>query len=439
MKVKFDNKKILVFHSDSNKRDKLLRLLSGLGTGLKIKDIEKGEDAIAELENHTYDLHILESIPIAKKLMSTPLPQDPCILIGEQQQLELICKSMGQRPSNPPVFLASDFKMIDFLSAVEQALTTQEASHTNEYSPLKIEFFEQTGSLPIDLYLKLGKEKYVRFYRKDESGLGDKVISYKNRGMSILYCRTCDIDAINEEILRDGSLEEQVKENLIPQSSSSIGFIQDALLSFGFSKFELGVADDLMSQTKQQVKSEKLVTLLEGFSPEENKFVYEHSYLTSVFCIAIAKRINWLTTKEQEKLCQASYFHDLAIDEGQSAMPELNYYKASYPQKDLKLANHPLETAALLMNCNEISSDVVNIVKYHHLSLPPGNYNEKLSLNNHPPLVQVFVIAHEFVLALYRKAFRLDKHKVIVEELKDQFTGGKLEEITAALEASLSS
>ena len=59
-----------------------------------------------------------------------------------------------------------------------------------------------------------------------------------------------------------------------------------------------------------EVETPGLKDLLNKFKYSQDRYIYDHSYLTSVFAISMCEKFSWRNTKNFEKLVFAALVHD---------------------------------------------------------------------------------------------------------------------------------
>ena len=64
------------------------------------------------------------------------------------------------------------------------------AKEPSPWTEFKFELMGGVLVVPVDLYIKLSEEKYIKIYRKDDLCLQEVVNKYGKRGVESLYCRS---------------------------------------------------------------------------------------------------------------------------------------------------------------------------------------------------------------------------------------------------------
>jgi hypothetical protein len=144
----------------------------------------------------------------------------------------------------------------------------------------------------------------------------------------------------------------------------------------------------------------------------KNRFIYDHSYLTGVISVEIAKKFEWGVISLKEKMTLAALMHDLKMPEDFATIADNNELndKVSNLVKEAHY-QHGEIMGVELMEEMSISADIVSIVKSHHQILNP----------NLTPLAIVFIVAHEFVIRFYNYQLNPAMIKMALKDTENFF------------------
>ena len=96
---------------------------------------------------------------------------------------------------------------------------------------------------------------------------------------------------------------------------------------------------------------------------------------------------------------------------------------------------HPTLTANLLEATGQFSADVVEIVRYHHIT-PEGGFPVKIHASRLNLLTCNFIIAHDFVSKLYDNDFDKTRISKIVLELVLRYREPNFKKALSAFEVA---
>jgi HD-GYP domain-containing protein (c-di-GMP phosphodiesterase class II) len=232
------------------------------------------------------------------------------------------------------------------------------------------------------------------------------------------YVTRDDFIATSESLFpHPGILDRESSSGLfIDNSMAVMNEIQDSL---GLNENLLELSSNLAGDIGQFFKNSSIEDMLSSFKRSKDRYVYDHSLLTSVFASAMASGAEWSNPKNIEKLVLASLVHDLGFTHPRLALVELNHKTSLNLSKEQKteILNHPAKMAKLLSVSGTVPSEVINIVAKHHEMEELGNYPLGLNARGFSILECVFIIAHQFSNELYRVSFRVDKISVAIERV----------------------
>lgn len=252
--------------------------------------------------------------------------------------------------------------------------------------PLK--FFERLEKTSCDIYLRINDEKFVKIVNTGDQINKDTLTNYQNKNITDFYVTEeayskwgNDLTPMSD-VPRDKNQLPTHKE--LNSLLTGIGVNQLTCLEVG-KTYEKLIGDIS--------KNPKLSQLLNGMVFNKKRFIYDHSYLTGVVAVELAKKSDWGVGATREKMTLASLMHDLKLDEDLATLADQNNLSndVNIPIK-MAHAKHSEEMSLKLMHEENIPDDVIKIVKDHHNLLAPHLTR----------LTMVFIVAHEFVLAMYK-------------------------------------
>jgi hypothetical protein len=281
------------------------------------------------------------------------------------------------------------------------------------FKHIKIYFFNKFKLAPCDLYVKLSDTNFVKVLKQLDE-IGEEFLrKYQDRKVKHFYLTKEDCFEYKDLIYSFTPVTSDIvigaEEGAVPTNESMNAVLKEigvpGAVSSSVNKMSSRILGDLDSKRSftDIIKS--------GFQGEE-RFNYDHSYMTGVVSCLIAGASDWRSPQVNEKLVTASIFHDLSL-EGTNSMARDGVGRpkvGSNEDSELDL-DHAKKMAIQLKSSDDIPSDVIKIIEFHH-----QENNPSLS-----PIVCAFIVAHSFVLELYESQFDPEEIPGVLEKLENHF------------------
>lgn len=161
-------------------------------------------------------------------------------------------------------------------------------------------------------------------------------------------------------------------------------------------------------------------------------FIPSHSLTTCYLLTAMVEELNY-PNKSQilKKLISAALFHDLNLPKAICQL-ELGLSEENISQKSQAAYNeHPQKVIDFFKKSSLIDEEVANIIKYHH-EKPDGSGLYGLTHSSTPPLVALFIIAHEFAVCSFNN---YQNKNNIMFEIETTFSVGPYKKYIKALKS----
>lgn len=305
-------------------------------------------------------------------------------------------------------------------------------TYNNEkFTSIGIDILQNLNKSPCDIFLHLGNgnnEKFIKVINVNETRFGDIIEKYDHKGIHEFFILESDFQKIGDKLYSlqiyhsmeelDEKKDVVEKQELLHQKMAKLGLDKDLLFS----------TTTIISKVTQNIKNKSLRNLIHTHQTKKYPFIYDHSYLTSLFSILIAQHSQWSNEQIIEDLALAALVHDLALKDPNIALsehiPSINSTSAPNnltKEQFQQLYNHPYAMANILEKDPKIRSEVIKIVKNHHEGMQEASYPLKISASELTMPVCTFILAHEFTLGLYKIGFNLDKIDRLMSQLKNKF------------------
>ena len=323
-------------------------------------------------------------------------------------------------------FVIHPKRLIINLSSFIYDLLEEQASG-GSFIPIDLESLEVGVPFPGNLFLKLAEAKFVTLFRADSDFDESFYNKFKQeKGIETLYLEKAEffspkIQSYLEQIVRKSIESDQEGE------FSKLETLYDVSTTLGVSK---AVVDSVVKSQQKIVKNVNnsfIKKLLAKFNAMDGSFVFNHSYLTSIFLSSLSREVSWMTSEVLEKLFLSSMLHDIGMKNPRSSLCEsLPRAEIEGLDKEIRddLLKHPVAFIEKMSAINEISSDVLNVLKNHHGGQGEESYPSKSHATEVSGNVAIFILCHELSLALFRISFNYKKFTEVIDNISEVYGKG---------------
>jgi HD-GYP domain-containing protein (c-di-GMP phosphodiesterase class II) len=281
------------------------------------------------------------------------------------------------------------------------------------YCRIDINFLSILDGINKNLYIKLGKDKYIKLFNADDNTNMLDITKYKAKGINYLYLtRETALWVISQ-------IQHQID---IFLKSNNFRFILRGSSETAQKRFEqkiLRINDEVHvdKDFKEtiEVAIDRIKTLVEK-EPQVEEFLKQlkknkDQYalftqklnLTSIMSCTLARQLDWISKTTMDKLVYASVLCDitLAVKPELLAVPTLldfDKIKETLTEEERKIfLSHPKDSAYLIKKYFTMApTDTDSLVYQHHeqpdgTGFPLGIKAEKIS-----PLSALFIVSNDF-------------------------------------------
>jgi len=330
-----------------------------------------------------------------------------------------------------------DFKLIELTSLVSD-LRSEVGS---EYFPISMNSYYKVKSFPCDSFVKLGVDKYVKVSHEGDAVEEAFLKKFKDKRVDFFYVKAADFYDKCTELFSDKLAEVSLFETKEEYIRKSQEILHDMVKDLGVTEYIVGKVDEALAHVDVELKKPNLKKVFDLFEKQKGTFIYDHSYLTLMFCNILCKHMDWESEQVRNKLAMACMFHDLGIENPKKAFYEgAGKTNISSMNKELsdEILGHGEVIAKLIEQDEEAPQEVINICRNHHEGLgPEESYPKGVSGVNLTQLECVFIVAHAFVLELYKVAFNTTKIEKAYDAVAQKYTSGNFKPILKAFSVAL--
>jgi hypothetical protein len=279
------------------------------------------------------------------------------------------------------------------------------------FLPVKIDLFKPIEVLPCDIFVKISDVKFVKIVKRGQVGpITDTIERYQGKGIEFLYVEKSAYGPLSQLLLQDLFAAEAppVVERGIMITEAVMSVTKD----LGASEVVIEAVQESYTEVIKSLEKEKVSSLLASLSRDENIFVENHSYLTSVFAVMLSRHMTWSSEKIQYNLCMAALLHDSILADhhlGHHDRDDLETIK-NLPAKTRDIVlNHPRVLADKLSKTTKLPSDVISLISKHHEGSGKDSYPAIDNASAMQPVNCLFNVAHQFSIELYKIGFNNKK------------------------------
>lgn len=346
----------------------------------------------------------------------------------------------------------SELKILGYLS-LEEILTGQLPFLLKEkgldilkvsdasYKKINIYSFSQFNNAPVDIFIRLSEEKYVKVVNKSDMYSSEVIEKYKKRAVKYLYVKAGDFTEYLEDL--SSNLSYLLDEDLINQSTKfslekvSLDIVHKSIRSIGISEKTIELTNKVMNSVVSSVKRDKKLWAVLKKSVLEVDHAAEHAIAVSYLCSSILENLKWDSAGTISKMTISSFFHDLSLRESLSFIRDLegDLFKSLNENEKEEFLSHPEKTILKIRKIKRLPPNVEDIILEHH-ERPGGNgFPRKKTSFTITPLTCVFIIAEEFWYRINRTELNKNSAQDVLAEMRKIYCEGNFKKPFIALDS----
>lgn len=321
-----------------------------------------------------------------------------------------------QHPISPKEFCLSILQIV--------APSRSSLERVPAFQKVRLVNFYRFNKVLCPVYLQLSDRKYIKVLHAHTTYQKSDIDSYRNKGVEYFYIANSDFEKFKVTFTEQRFLErvDAGKESLDQISATQI-LLHDLVGKIGISQSAIEMADRNIASIKSYIEDHSGLSQLFMRQNQASNYLYDHGHLIAMVCCNIFNRLNWDTSDNIYKLCSAAIFHDLALHAPQMAMldgckdPKLSDFSKSDVDQYL---HHPESIAKELEKIDTISSEVIEMVRYHHED-NDGTGFYRIHPSRLSKMSATFIIAHRYIHLMYQHEFNPTKNGAVIQQLKSEF------------------
>jgi putative nucleotidyltransferase with HDIG domain len=259
--------------------------------------------------------------------------------------------------------------------------------------------FISGSQLPVDIYVKLSDQKFVKVAHSGEAVQLDRLSNYQNKRVDFLYIRKDDYPKyvhqeimVAEVLVKRDNLGTGTKTNVLRNAAESV--FQE-IENFGFNEDTYDHARKIANATLTMVNSQTDLNDLLKQLQTRNDFLYTHSVAVGAISAMIGQAMGWIKQGTLEKLSLGGFLHDIGKKELPPELSKKPRAKLSFEEL-LLYESHPFRGMEILKSIGIVPDDVVSIVYEHHENNIGQGFPRRLRSFRIHPLARVVSLANTF-------------------------------------------
>lgn len=341
-------------------------------------------------------------------------------------------------PSNTT--LVKPFSLEDLTKKINEIISPSIELIRPAYFKISHIRFRRMDHPPCDIYLKLSNDKYVKIFNANEEINQDFIDKYSGKGVDCFYVQQQSFAKFSryyDEQLKIKLFEAKLPEEILDTQLQIFKNIQDHIQNVGFDVNVITTMNVVTQSTIEMIKSKPdLYRLIENMMTKGD-YLSEHSIMISYIAGAMAMEMDWVTSSTLQKLAYTALLHDASLNNSSLAklshLPEEEWKKQLSAEDIEMIKKHPRVMAEHIRKSSAIESDVASIIFNHHETADGKGYPRNLEHPMISPLVALFVVAEDFVNAIYNKKTTKKENDKIIYDIQKKFPKGNFVKAVEAL------
>lgn len=272
-------------------------------------------------------------------------------------------------------------------------------SAPQNFIPIPILDFVQGVTIPVDLYIRLGEEKFVMVGKAGQHSNVDQFKNYQNKEVTYLWVRKKEYYKLAHQAISIAGIAINKKDLADNPKTALVTYAARSI----FRQFEeMGFDLEAYSNAKQiseavigLVESHKsLADLLVSFQAYSDQLM-AHSVAVSGLAVLIGQVIGFEKRSNLEKLAVGGLLHDIGL----KALPKelINKPMAEMTPEEIALyETHSYKGSQMLQSLGIVPDDVVHMVYEHHETSTGQGYPQRIRDVKMHPLAKVISLANGY-------------------------------------------
>lgn len=266
--------------------------------------------------------------------------------------------------------------------------------------PVPISEFVSGANVPVDLFVKIGDDKFILVAKKDTKTSREQLETYESKAVHYIWVKKTDYSTLVKSnltiagiVVQHHSLDTKQKTHVL---TNAAGQVFRQLDEVGISLEAYGQSKQIVEATIHLAEHHKDLSELFTALGETSDHLLKHSMAVCAVSTLIAQTMKWDSRATIEKIALGALLHDI----GKKALPPdlLNKPKVKMTAEETVLyESHTFKGMQMLLGLGIVPDDVIAIVYEHHENALGMGYPRKLRNLKMHPLARIVALANEFV------------------------------------------
>lgn len=298
------------------------------------------------------------------------------------------------------------------------------------FRTIGLKLFLRYDAVNTDVFLRLGKDNFVKIINANKPYLREQLLRYKEKGVAHLFIKTQDYDTFSGALIRQQYAIEQKEIPPVRLDGiviSTIESILDEINTIGLTPRGLKLINASYEKMNDIVSNKKIVEVAKK-NTQEPDFILEHSYILAYTILSFFKYIPIYGEEMKKQLFCAALLHDTALKDVEfDPQHELiDYSEVGTLENKHNFLLHPFYTVTKLTSTGvKLPVAVTDAILNHHENPYGTGFPSKISPKKLQDHTVIFIMSHFIVNELYRVAFDLQMLKQISTVVPHIFKAGK--------------
>lgn len=270
---------------------------------------------------------------------------------------------------------------------------------SKDFVPMAIHEFVNGVTIPVDLYVRLGEEKFIMVAKAGTQSNVDQFKNYQNREVAYVWVRKKEYYKLAHQsinlagiALSKKDLDDNQKTTLVSHAARTM-----------FRQLEhLGMDLEIYNNAKQVtealvglVETHRLLNSLFNSLAKFSDQLVAHSVAVSTISVMIAQNMGFQKKATLEKVAMGGLLHDIGL----KALPVelVNKPLAAMTAQEIALyETHAYKGMQMLQSLGIVPDDIVSIVYEHHENSIGQGFPQRLRDVKMHPLAKVVSLANGY-------------------------------------------
>lgn len=317
-----------------------------------------------------------------------------------------------------------------------------------DYVAVPVRYFLNLDNVNCDVFIRIKKSpteyQYVKRIHNGDTFSKESIKRYLEQGLENFHVskdfyKNFAIFISNRLVEKIDSPNLDITQKIeIMGESYEIAVREIARLGFNSETIQLTEAI-IQNMVKNFEKSPEMSNLLHKVINSKTGLLYQRCHMTSVVASEMVKNLKVNDPLAFDKIAYAAFFHDIMLADHEE-LSKINSFdeleRANLNEQDWDLVfNHALEASILMRKHPEAPTGADEIIKHHHGSSNGKGFSN--AIEKLPDLSKIFIIAHHFVLELFRFKEIGGEPRPITDELLKRYQSPDVAIIIKSLEHTL--